>query len=56
MVHDIITHDANSVAWAEISEFSQRNIIDAIIISKIIAFVMICYGAYHYAAKFKLPI
>ena len=40
MIHDIITHDANSVSWAEIWELSklQRDIIDAVIITKIIVF------------------
>ena len=36
--HDIITRDAYNVSWAEIWEFSksQRDIIDAVTISKII--------------------
>ena len=58
MVHDIITHYACSVSWAEIWEFSksQRDIIHAIIISKIIVFDIICYVAYYSATQFKLPI
>ena len=38
--HDIITRDAYSVSWAEIWEFSksQRDIIDAVTIWKIIVF------------------
>ena len=58
MVHDIITRDAKSVSWAKVWVFSmsQRDIIDAVIISNIIAFDMICYAAYYSAAKFKLPI
>ena len=58
MVHDIITHDAYSMSWAEILEFSksQRDIVDAVIISKRIVFDIICYVAYYSAAKFKLPI
>ena len=32
VVHDIITSDTNSVSWAEIWEFPQRDIIDAVII------------------------
>ena len=41
--HDIITRDAYSVAWEEIWEFSksQRDIIDAVTISKIIVFEII---------------
>ena len=44
MEHDIITRDAYSVSWAEIWEFSksQRDIIDAVIISKIVVFEIIC--------------
>ena len=43
VAHDIITRDANIVSWAKICEFSksQRDIIGAVIISKIIAFDMI---------------
>ena len=56
--HDIITRDANSVSWAEIWEFSksQRDIIDAVTISKIVAFDIICYVAYYSAAKLTFPI
>ena len=56
--HDIITRDANSVSWAEIWEFSksQRDIFDAVTISKIIVFEIICYIAYHSAARFTFPI
>ena len=55
--HDIITCDANSVSWAEFCEFSksQRDIIDAVTISKIIVFEIISYVAYYYATKFTLP-
>ena len=58
MSHDIITRDANSVSWAKIWEFSksQRDIIDAVTISKIIVFEIIWYVAYHSAAKFTFPI
>ena len=57
MVHDIITRDANSVSCAKIGEFSksQRDIIDAVIIKKIIVFDIIFYVAYYSAAKFTLP-
>ena len=46
--HDIITRDAYSVFWAEIWELSksQRDIIDAVSISKIIVFEIICNIAY----------
>ena len=46
--HDIITCDAYSVSRAEIWEFSksQRDIIDAITISKIIVFEIIGNVAY----------
>ena len=56
--HYIITRDAYSVSWAEIWEFSksQRDIIDAVTISKIIAFEIICNAAYYSAAKFTFPI
>ena len=45
---DIITRDAYNVSWAEIWEFSksQRDIIDAVTISKIIVFEIICNIAY----------
>ena len=33
----------------------QRDIIDAVIITKIIVFDIICYADYQPAAKFKLP-
>ena len=58
MVHDAITRNANNVSWAEIWEFSksQRDIIDAINISNIIVFDIICNVAKYYAAKFSLPI
>ena len=48
MEHDIITRDANGVSWAEIWEFSklQRDIIDAVTISKIIVFEIIYNFAY----------
>ena len=48
MEHDIITRDAYSVFWAEIWEFSksQRDIIDAVTISNIIVFEIICNVAY----------
>ena len=46
--HDIITRDAYSVSWAEIWEFwkPQRDIIDAVIISKLIVFEIISNVAY----------
>ena len=58
MIHDNITRDANSGTWAEIWEFSksQRDISDAVIITKIIVVDIICYVDYHSSAKFKLPI
>ena len=58
MEHDIITRDVNTVSWAAIWEFSksQRDIIDAVTISKIIVFDIICFVAYYSAAKFTLPI
>ena len=45
-------------SWAEIWEFSksQRDIIDAVTISKIIVFEIICYVAYYSTAKYTLPI
>ena len=48
MEHDIITRDAYNVSWAEIWEFSksQRDIIDAVAISKIIVSEIICNIAY----------
>ena len=54
MEYDIITGDANSASWAEILEFSksQRGIIDAVTISKIIIFEIISYVTYYSAAKF----
>ena len=48
MEHDIITRDAYSVSWADI--------IDAVTISKVIVFEMICNVADHSAAKFLFPI
>ena len=47
-----------TVSWAEIWEFSksQRDIIDAITISKVIVFEIICNVAYYSAAKFTFPI
>ena len=53
-IHNMITRDANSVPWVEIWEFSKLlfDSIDAVIITKIIAFDKIC----HSAAKFKHPI
>ena len=56
--HDIITHDAPSVSWVEIWEFSksQRDIFNAITISKIIVFEIIYNFAYYSAAKFTFPI
>ena len=50
--------DAYSVSWAEIWEFpkSRRDIFDAITISKIIVFEIICIFAYYSAAKFTFPI
>ena len=58
MDHDIINHDANSVSWAEIRELSesQRDIIDAVTISTVIVFEIICYVAYYSEAKCTLPI
>ena len=58
MEHDIITRDANSVSWTELWEFSksQRDIIDAVTISEIIVFEIICYVAYYSAALHILPI
>ena len=58
MEHDIITRDAYSVSWAEIWEFSksQRDSIDAVTISKMIVFEMICNVAYYSAGKFTFPI
>ena len=52
------TADAYSVSWAEIWEFSKsrRDIFDAITISKIIVFEIICNFAYYSAAKFTFPI
>ena len=43
VIHDIITRDAKSVSWVEIWEFwkSQRDIIDAITITKMIVFDII---------------
>ena len=54
VIHDIITRD---VSWVEIWEFSesQLDIIDGVIITKIIIFVKICNVDYNSAAKFKLP-
>ena len=46
----------NIVSWVELWEFSQRDTIDIVIISQIIAMDMICYVAYYSAANFKLPI
>ena len=50
-----ITRDAKSVSSAEICKFSksQRDVIDAVEIMKRIVFDIICYVAYHSAAKFK---
>ena len=47
-----------TVSWAEIWEFfkSQRDIIDAVTITKIIVFDIICCVYYYSAANFKLPI
>ena len=47
-----------TVSWAEIWEFSksQRDIIDAVTISKVIVFEIICNVAYYSAAKFTFPI
>ena len=47
-----------TVSWAEIWKFSksQRDIFDAITISKIIVFQIICNFANHSAAKFTFPI
>ena len=54
MEYDIIIRDVNSASWAEIFEFSksQRGIIDAATISKIIIFEIISYVTYYSAAKF----
>ena len=43
VVHDIITRDANSVSWAEISEFlkSQRDTTDVVMILKIIVLTLV---------------
>ena len=58
MEHDIITRDANSVSWAKIWECSksQRDIIDAVTIGKIIVFEIICYAAWYSAAEFTFSI
>ena len=58
MEHDIIPHDVYSVSWAEILKFSksQRDIIDAVTISKQNLLEMICNVAYYSGAKFTLPI
>ena len=48
-----ITRDAHSVSWAEIW---QRDIFDAITISKIIVFEIVCNFAYYSATKFIFPI
>ena len=58
MEHDIITRDANNVSWAEIWECSksQCDIIDAVTISKIIVFEIICSVVYYSVAKFTFPI
>ena len=58
MVLDIITRDAISVSWAETWELSksQRDIIDDVIITKIIVFDIIRYVNHHSAAKFELLI
>ena len=47
---------SNSVSWTEIWEFlkSQRDIMNAVTISKIIVFEIIWYVAYYSAAKFTL--
>ena len=56
--HDIITRDAYNVSWAEIFKFSksQRDIINAVTISTIIVFEMICNVANYSGAKFTFPI
>ena len=45
-MHDINTRDANSVPQAEIWEFSQLDIIDAVIITNIFAFGIMFYVDY----------
>ena len=57
-IHDIITHDANSVSWPEIWEFSksQHDINDAVVITKMIVFDINCCVYHHFAAKIKFPI
>ena len=57
-IHDIITLGANSLSWVEIWEISnlQHDIIDAVIITKIIVFDIIFCVDYQPAAKFKFPI
>ena len=56
MEHDIINRDTNSVSCAENWKVSQREIFDAINISKIIVFDIIRYVACYSVAKFTLPI
>ena len=44
--HDIITHDANSLSWTKLWEFLkwQSDIVDEVIITKIIVFDIPCYA------------
>ena len=54
-MHDIITRDTNGVSWAEVWEFSRlhRDIIDAVIMTKIIVLGITYYADNQSEDKFK---
>ena len=58
MTHDFITRDDNIMHLAEIWEFSKsrRDIIEAVVITKLILLNIIFYVDYYSASKFKLLI